>query len=795
MNPDTGASAERLFLASILFTPTNMHDVVDRITPQMFGILDHQRIYSAMLECHKRRQAPDFLAVTEELDSRYPHMTSVTAELTATEQVPYDTNAYAERVLHHFRKRTVLTAATDLVRDLHQQPDADPVTLAQAALTNILDLAGPEQGPKIYAEVMDAMQDRIDQQRAGIWQEQLVPTGYRDLDYLLGGGLRPAETVFIGGRPGSGKALALDTPIPTPKGWTTMGDIKAGDWVYDENGTACQVTYATPIQLNRTCYRVVFSDGSEIVADADHRWLTSTRKSRKSENAAKHVTHTSKYARNQTDQRTYPSVVTTQEIKDTLRVGNDNRINHAVKVAESIYGMHQYLPVEPYTLGAWLGDGCKAGGKISKPDPEMWERIAADGYEIGPDISGKATCPTRTVYGLQELLREIGVLNNKHIPQKYLRSNIVQRRSLLSGLLDTDGTVTPSGSVEYGSKDKVLADGVYELVCSLGMQARRSTKQAKLNGEDYGTYYKVTFRPTMQFFNIPRKAERIKIEGRVVNDLRYIVDVIPVESVPVRCITVDSPSHLYLAGESMIPTHNTALALQLMHKAARRGMPVLLFSAEMSLTAMVERAVAEMTGLTMDEIRRKHIDQRTFDTLMKVTERMKSMPVGIDDTGGITTEQMLARARRFARQHGLAAVFFDYVEIAGDSAGDPEPERVGDITKGLQRTAKELDVPIVGLSQLSRNVEQRNPPIPRLSDLRYGGEAVADKVLMLYRQDYYTSQGFAGLNPDPSKVGIADVYVQKNRNGRTGTAPLRFDEKSMRFFDLDEVASPQELAS
>src|SRR5690606_28063943 len=275
----------------------------------------------------------------------------------------------------------------------------------------------------------------------GVVEPDYVPSGFKKLDDMMRGGFHKGNLITVGARPGVGKALSLDTPIPTPDGWTTMGDLKEGDTVFDETGTPCKVTYATPIQYDRTCYRVVFSDGSEIVADADHRWLTSTRKSRKSENAARHVTHESKYARDQTHKRTYPSVVTTQEIRDTLRVGPDDRVNHAIDVAGALVTPPVDLPIPAYTLGAWLGDGTSCSGCISKPDEEMWGRIEADGYEIGPDISGKEKCPTRTVYGLQVQLRDLGLLGNKHIPSLYLRASVHDRKALLGGLLDTDGTV------------------------------------------------------------------------------------------------------------------------------------------------------------------------------------------------------------------------------------------------------------------------------------------------------------------------------------------------------------------
>src|SRR5690606_28993586 len=159
---------------------------------------------------------------------------------------------------------------------------------------------------------------------------------------------------------------------------------------------------------------------------------------------------------------------------------------HAIDVAGALVTPPVDLPIPAYTLGAWLGDGTSCSGCISKPDEEMWGRIEADGYEIGPDISGKGKCPTRTVYGLQVQLRDLGLLGNKHIPSLYLRASVHAGQAALGGPPDSDGPVQKTGTVIFGSKTKALADGVYELVCPLGMPARRKTSRASLHGKACG---------------------------------------------------------------------------------------------------------------------------------------------------------------------------------------------------------------------------------------------------------------------------------------------------------------------
>lgn len=230
----------------------------------------------------------------------------------------------------------------------------------------------------------------------------------------------------------------------------------------------------------------------------------------------------------------------------------------------------------------------------------------------------------------------------------------------------------------------------------------------------------------------------------------------------------------------------TALMLQLAHNVARQQLPVLMFSGEMSMPSLVERGMSEVTGIPMWQIRRKQITRQHFESLMVATERMGGMPVGIDDRPGLSTSQMLVRAQRFQRTRGLGLVIFDYLELAGDDAGKNgnETQRLGQISRGMKHMARTLNVPVLALAQLNRGVEQRNPPTPRMSDLRQSGgiEQDADIVALLYRHDYYVDQGMVGYEAE--KTGTADIHIGKQRNGPTGIVTVRFDEPTMRFQNL-----------
>jgi hypothetical protein len=382
--------------------------------------------------------------------------------------------------------------------------------------------------------------------------------------------------LLYGGALGGGKLLSVDTPIPTPDGWTTMGDLLPGDTVFDDTGNPCSVINVSEIQREAT-YRITFSDGSAIIAGGRHQWVTSTlferqrklrgsdawRADRRSKRPSRATGKRSKIftesitARN----KSIPTPIldlptsgirTTKEILDTLY--NGVSLNHCISVAGPLELPESSLPIDPYVLGAWLGDGSSNGGDITGLDDEIFDHISTAGYTV----TRHACIKTRGVLKLSAQLKTIGVRNNKHIPSQYLRSSKTQRLSLLQGLMDTDGTVDKRGQCEIQLTRKVLIDGVQELIHSLGIKVQMRTGRATLYGKYCGEKYRLKFMTHLPAFRLKRKLDRQKRDGfRGTHDVRYIVSVIPVDRVPLKCIEVDSPSHQYLCGKEMIPTHNS----------------------------------------------------------------------------------------------------------------------------------------------------------------------------------------------------------------------------------------------
>jgi hypothetical protein len=331
-----------------------------------------------------------------------------------------------------------------------------------------------------------------------------------------------------------GKALALDTPIPTPEGWTTIGDIKVGDQILSPDGNPVSVTFKTETMTNHQCYKIFFDNGEEIVADADHLWEV-----------------------NSSYWRTGKKVINTDEIYSRYLKKTNNKRGKGVEgslyidLSKAINGKNQNLPIDPYLLGVWLGDGYSADGRIiaHKDDYEFYKTKLDIEHEREDNNCIRFKCRD-----LRKKLKENNLLKNKHIPQIYLRTSIEQRMELLRGLMDTDGSITKNQSFEFYQKNYEFILQVVELLSSLGIKSRVSRRLI-----NQCWYHTIRFPSKENIFNLPRKSELINFggKGRPQNKRHYIQKIEKVDSVPVACIQVDSDDHLFLCGRTFIPTHNT----------------------------------------------------------------------------------------------------------------------------------------------------------------------------------------------------------------------------------------------
>lgn len=404
------------------------------------------------------------------------------------------------------------------------------------------------------------------------------------------------EALF-GGAAGPGKALSVATPIATPEGWRTMGELNPGDEVFGADGKPTEIVACSDVMRGRKCYRIEFSDGTHFVADAEHSWKTFTaddltaltrrdeswkagrrakRASRVSGNKSGKFT-ASLIARNKAMRKPgyeVPSggLVTTEQIAQTLT--KRGRRNHAVSTGGSIQCSEKDLPLDPYVLGAWLGDGTSSGAGFTSADEAIVSEIRKAGWLVDKAASaygwkiGETQRKERRGRGLglvnsfSTLLRQLGLLDNKHVPAIYLRGSEYQRLALLQGLMDTDGHANEDGSVEFTNTNRQLADAVQSLACSLAYKAHLNEGRAMLYGKDCGPKFRVNWMADKPMFRLPRKLERQKREWfRRTIRFRFIVACEPCESVPVKCIQVAAGDGMFLAGRTFVPTHNSSALL------------------------------------------------------------------------------------------------------------------------------------------------------------------------------------------------------------------------------------------
>jgi replicative DNA helicase len=818
--PPQDLAAEQCVLGAMLLSKDAIADVSETIRGTDFYRPAHEIVYDAVTDLYSRGEPADAITVAAELTKRgemariggAPYLHTLVAS------VPMAANAgyYAHIVREKAILRRLVEAGTKIVQIGYAgegQVD-DVVDAAQAEIYQVTEKRSSED----YAPLKDIMESTLDEIEAIDSRGDAmvgVPTGFTDLDELTNG-LHPGQMIIVAARPAMGKALALDTQLPTPTGWTTMGEVAVGDNLIGADGRPTRVVAATDVMVGRPCFELTFSDGSTIIADAEHQWLTETRASRKSRWAGENG-----YNRTR-NQRTFAAVRTTAEIAATVHcAGSEQRVNHSVDNAGPLQLAEAELPIHPYALGVWLGDGHSVSARFTSSDPEIAMLLEASGLVVArqsglnysiqlprESCGGKARfvsapvdpprCPDcgRSYAGgarcqachddhatVQARLRTLGVLGDKHIPMAYLRASEEQRRALLAGLLDTDGTVNPTGSCQITLTNSRLAADVYELIVGLGYKCGRRSRRVRGRSESTSTAHVLTFSTVDDVFALPRKVlvhkqrrpkSTIRIGNRLIKQVREIA------SVPVRCVEVDNEAHLYVAGDSMIPTHNSTLGLDFARSASiKHGLTSCIFSLEMSRTEITMRLLSAEAKVPMHHMRNGKMSDEDWAKLARKMGEISEAPLFIDDSPNLTMMEIRAKARRLKQRHDLKLIVLDYLQLmtSGRKVESRQVE-VSEFSRSIKLLAKELEVPIVAICQLNRGSEQRSDKRPMVSDLRESGslEQDADMVILLHREDAYERES--------ARPGEADLIVAKHRNGPTADVVVAFQGHYSRFVDM-----------
>jgi hypothetical protein len=345
------------------------------------------------------------------------------------------------------------------------------------------------------------------------------------------------------------KGLALDTPILTLEGWSEMGKLKIGDIVYDKDGNQTTIKHVSNVH-NNPCYKLTFDTNDTLTADHEHKWVIDFWEKKGKYKTVEMTTeelylHCEKSRKNKKN-RSVPSI---PRIKCIPSLQNKKEID---------------LPLDPYVLGLWLGDGSTSCGIISNKNEKIWNELEKRGFKTSQDLNrNQNRSEMRTVYGIRNYLKSANLLNNKHIPDIYYQSSYEQRLDLLRGFMDADGHFNKTRKrFVMVTTQEWQAKEVSSLISSLGWKptiVKADTKCTNCKDPDKKIKsFHITFSANKNPFLIRNKECMDNIRfNKSYTSHRQLKSIEKIKTVPTICIAVDSPSKTYLAGRNFIATHNT----------------------------------------------------------------------------------------------------------------------------------------------------------------------------------------------------------------------------------------------
>lgn len=782
--------AEQAALGSMLLTNEIIGDVYEIInSPRAFYSASHGKIYATILDLHDKNRPADITTVAEELEKMGALEEcggrTYLAELAGGVATSANAKYYAEIVFEKWQLRRTIEAATDIIADCYEQMDDCDAIIDQAE-QRIFEIADRRQIEefkpisRILPQVFERLSD-IHEAGGGLVGKT---SGFCDLDEMISG-FQNANYYVLGGRPSMGKAQPLSAKVLTPSGFIRMADVRPGQFVIGGDGKAYMVTGIFP-QGKKDVYQFTFSDGSKTECCAEHLWFTQTRNERR---------------------RGCPgSIKTTAQIIDTIKRPDGRSPNHVIPlVGEISFSKKSKLRLDPYLLGLLLGDGHFSGNiKFIKPERDIQDKLIAllpegdavsrngDTIRIRTSIRNNDQSETKkalTHYGLAALKSY-----NKYIPEDYLYASPSDRLALLRGLCDTDGHVCESGMlVEYSSSSRRMAEEVRFIARSLGGIVSWNVKKPTYSIGPIKHRGLDNYRLYISFPNglCPVSSEKhLRIwKGPNPRHYRSIIEVRKIGSKLCQCLTIRAQHGLYVT-DDFIVTHNSAIAMNIAENFCRAypDITAAIFSLEMSEENLCQRALCGEGGVSSHDAGKGRLDQNGWRRLAEAAARLGQLKIHLDCSSDLTPIMARGKLRRLAAREHVGLVIVDYMQLMDtDKRHENRQQEITNISRRLKALATEFDVPVLALSQLSRAVESRGGNRrPQLSDLRESGaiEQDADTVMFIHRPEYYLRE----LDADDPKLmavkGKAELIIDKQRNGPTGSVWLHFNKTFTRFENL-----------
>ena len=777
--PPHSIETEQCLIASMILDKDLVGHIVSVVPRDAFYLADHQILFAIILGLYEQNRPIDAVILREELSKRGQLEeiggTAYLAEVLNT--VPSAANGmhYAEIVRDKFLLRQLISASNEAIRDAYAPHDSVAVIVDRAE-KRVFDIADKKVSGSMTELGDIAMQVYEMLESSG---RKGLPTGFYELDDMLNG-LQGGEMVIVAARPSMGKAQPLDAKVLTATGFRPMGDLRVGDALASVDGQPSYVTGIYP-QGQRQVYRLTFADGRSTECCAEHLWRVHFR------------------------QWESPRVLSAARVMEMLtRKRYRNRL--WIETISGEFGSADALPIDPWLLGALLGDGSLGGSSLrfSTAEPQVLERVQiavgagmtithAGNYDYR--IVQKSGAKKKGVQGVTANpvaaeLKQLGLWDvtaaSKFIPGCYLTAQRGSRLRLLAGLLDTDGWVETFGVIRFATVSPQLAKDVVELVRSLGGCASFFPKQSAYTYKGEKRQGQMSYVCNIQFPDatsldlLSAKLERLALKPRKRQRRLNIQAITPTRFTETQCISVSHPSRLYVTDDYIV-THNTAFAMNVMDAIAAANQPCAVFSLEMSKQQLAQRMMCSRAQIDAQRVRKGLLTPNEFRKLAQMVNEMHKMPIWVDDAPGLTILELRAKCRRLKQQHDVKAIMIDYMQLMDNPGVESRQQQISEISRGIKAVARELNVPVLALSQLNRASEGRDGHRPRMSDLRESGsiEQDADVIMLLHREDYYRQ-----TEPDFIPDNIAEIIIAKQRNGPTGTVKLTFDNKTTTFKNL-----------
>lgn len=789
--PPSVPEVEMAVLGAMLIDNDAVPKAIEILKPESFFDKRNRIIFESMSSLYESNEPIDTVSVYEEMKKEgkgeeaggAAYLSKLTQDISSAANIDY----HARVVLEKWILRQLISASFEIANSAYEGNEDvfDLLDAAEAKIFQISEKGIKESFKSMDKAVKEALEliEAIHSKNIGTFS---VPSGFFELDDLLGG-FQKSDLIIVAARPSMGKCLGKGTRVLMYDGTLkVVEDIKVGDLLMGDDSTPrCVLSLARGREM---MYWVRQLHGIDYRVNESH--ILSLKRSR---NDGRHV----------------KGDVLNIEVSEYLRQSPKWKTNYK-GYKTSIDFNYQDVPIEPYLLGLWLGDGKSDSSRIYTQDNEIIEYLEEYAETSSQSISvyqEKDKCPAYTITrgrsqkarneSVQAKLRELDVLNNKHIPHIYLSNSMNIRLQLLAGLIDSDGFVNSEygSTVEITSKYEHLSRQIKFLCDTLGYRTSIRSKKATISSIGFeSTVWRVRFNGNIEM--IPTRIKRK--QGKPWTDFRDW----KVTGITVEPDKVDDyygfeieGNHLFLLEDCTV-THNTAFAMSAARNAAiDHQVPIAVFSLEMATIQLATRLISAEARINAHNVRTGKFKAEEGAKISRTVHKLSKAPIYIDDTPAISILELRAKARRLKNEKNIGLIIIDYLQLLSASYNMESREReISTISRSLKALAKELNIPVIALSQLNRQVESRTDKRPMLSDLRESGsiEQDADVVLFLYRPEVYgITQFSAGDMNGEATEGVAEVIVGKQRNGPIGEVKLRFIKDYARFENLDRFRQQQ----